>query len=129
VLLLSFNALPLATRSRASSQPPPAPSLTCLGLFTLYPSPLLPVLLQITVERRLYDIGSILCSVGLLERIYMKKRYALCCTAGRCICLCAVLCCDALFCSGASAAVLRRPSLCSRTSLLRLASVLAAAAS
>lgn len=29
---------------------------------------------QITVERRLYDIGSILCSVGLLERIYMKKR-------------------------------------------------------
>ena len=34
------------------------------------------LLLQITVERRLYDIGSILCSVGLLERIYMKKRYA-----------------------------------------------------
>lgn len=29
---------------------------------------------QITVERRLYDIGSILCSVGLIERIYLKKR-------------------------------------------------------
>ena len=34
-----------------------------------------PPALQITVERRLYDIGSILCSVGLLERIYMKKRW------------------------------------------------------
>jgi hypothetical protein len=29
---------------------------------------------QITVERRLYDIGSILCSLGLVERVYMKKR-------------------------------------------------------
>jgi hypothetical protein len=29
---------------------------------------------QITVERRLYDIGSILCSLGLVERVYLKKR-------------------------------------------------------
>ena len=29
---------------------------------------------QITVERRLYDIGSILCSLGLVERVYIKKR-------------------------------------------------------
>ena len=30
---------------------------------------------QITVERRLYDIGSILCSIGIIERIYVKKRW------------------------------------------------------
>ena len=30
---------------------------------------------QITVERRLYDIGSILTSVGLIEKTYMGKRY------------------------------------------------------
>ena len=30
---------------------------------------------QITVERRLYDIGSILCSIGLIARIYVKKRW------------------------------------------------------
>lgn len=29
---------------------------------------------QITVERRLYDIGSILCSLGLVDRVYIKKR-------------------------------------------------------
>ncbi|RMZ57784.1 hypothetical protein APUTEX25_003489, partial [Auxenochlorella protothecoides] len=29
---------------------------------------------QITVERRLYDISSILCSVGLIQRVYVKKR-------------------------------------------------------
>ena len=31
---------------------------------------------QITVERRLYDIGSILCSVGLIEKTYLGKRCA-----------------------------------------------------
>ncbi len=29
---------------------------------------------QITVERRLYDIGSILSSVGLIEKTYLGKR-------------------------------------------------------
>ena len=29
---------------------------------------------QITVERRLYDIGSILCSIGLVKRVYVQKR-------------------------------------------------------
>ena len=39
---------------------------------------------QVTVERRLYDIGSILCSVGLVERIYLKKR----CVGGQlCVCV------------------------------------------
>lgn len=32
---------------------------------------------QITVERRLYDIGSILSSVGLIEKTYLGKRCAL----------------------------------------------------
>lgn len=31
---------------------------------------------QITVERRLYDIGSILSSVGLIEKTYLGKRCA-----------------------------------------------------
>lgn len=31
---------------------------------------------QITVERRLYDIGSILSSVGLIEKSYLGKRCA-----------------------------------------------------
>lgn len=51
--------------SRAALQPPNQ---------TTFHSFLSPPLQKITVERRLYDIGSILCSVGLLERIYMKKR-------------------------------------------------------
>lgn len=29
---------------------------------------------QVTVERRLYDIGSILTSLGLIEKMYMGKR-------------------------------------------------------
>ena len=32
---------------------------------------------QITVERRLYDIGSILSSVGLIEKTYLGKRWGL----------------------------------------------------
>jgi hypothetical protein len=50
---------------------------------------------QITVERRLYDIGSILCSVGLLERIYMKKRW------GRCSTCCVLLLLLNLLCAAA----------------------------
>ena len=30
--------------------------------------------IQVTIERRLYDIGSILCSIGLVERVYVHKR-------------------------------------------------------
>lgn len=31
---------------------------------------------RITVERRLYDIGSILASIGLIDKTYLGKRCA-----------------------------------------------------